>query len=495
MKSKAKGGKLLPALCNIIGTLMLLVVIATFVPLTVPTWFGYEIYSVVSPSMEPEIPMDSVVYVKIANAAEIAEGDVIAFRSGDSIVTHRVVRNNTVEGYFTTKGDANPIEDMNPVLYADLIGRVTRHFPRVGPFLRLYTSPVGKMYVLIFALCGMMFNILASRLRARRRERLRRSVASSLGLSPEPEAAEEAAQDEEAVQTVEQSMEELQREKGKASRKRRRWLRRILMILLLVVFIGSGTVILLVRQQYKASEALYAKAANSYTTKNEAAAQNGQGGQQARPGHSGQSSQYDPDEPVVIAPITVDFEALCAVNPDVVGWIYCEGTAINYPVLQTNNNSTYLRHSYDGKYSFVGSIFVEAKNQLNFADRNTIIYGHNMQDGSMFAELEKWASQGFYNEHPEMWLLTPEQDYKIVLVAGYDTRADSDTYQIFSVPGQPLMSYLEKAVSQSDFQTFNTLDEDAHYVLLSTCAYFYTNARYVLHGMLVPVSTAGGVLK
>lgn len=128
---------------------------------------GYEIYNVVSGSMEPEIPVGSVIYVEPAEPGQVQEGDIIAFHSEDSIVTHRVVRNQTVERIFRTKGDANAEEDINTVEYEALIGRVVRHYPVIGSLLFIYTSDVGKIYVLCFAACGAMLNMLAGRLRRR----------------------------------------------------------------------------------------------------------------------------------------------------------------------------------------------------------------------------------------------------------------------------------------------------------------------------------------
>ena len=104
---RTKGGKFVPALCNLIGTLILISVIATCLPVTVPRFMGYGIYHVVSGSMAPEIPVGSAIYVKAAEPETIAEEDIIAFESGEVVITHRVVQNKTVEGTFTTKGDAN----------------------------------------------------------------------------------------------------------------------------------------------------------------------------------------------------------------------------------------------------------------------------------------------------------------------------------------------------------------------------------------------------
>ena len=162
---KAKGGKLVPALCNVVGTFILISVIGTCLPVTAPRLMGYQIYNVVSGSMEPEIPVGSVAYVKDAEPETIETGDVIAFQRGGSVITHRVVKNKKIEGTFTTKGDANEKEDMDEVPYTALIGKVTAHYPVLGGLLELYTSRIGKLYAVCFAACGAMFNILAGRLR------------------------------------------------------------------------------------------------------------------------------------------------------------------------------------------------------------------------------------------------------------------------------------------------------------------------------------------
>ena len=91
--SENKGGKVFPALCSVLGTLILLGVIAAFLPLTVPRLMGYEIYEVVSGSMEPEIPVGSILYVEETPPEEIEAGDVIAFMRNDTVVSHRVEEN------------------------------------------------------------------------------------------------------------------------------------------------------------------------------------------------------------------------------------------------------------------------------------------------------------------------------------------------------------------------------------------------------------------
>lgn len=196
----------------------------------------------------------------------------------------------------------------------------------------------------------------------------------------------------------------------------------------------------------------------------------------------------------VLAPIKVDFKALKSVNDDVVGWIYCEGTQINYPVLQGETNDTYIRTLYTGEGHPSGSIFVDAGNLPEFQDNNTIIYGHHMADGSMFGTLEDWREQEYFDAHPCMWLLTPEQDYRIDLFSAYLVDARHDTFTIFRGSGQQFAAYLQRVVKDSTVKADVETDPEAHYVLLSTCAYtVYDDARTVIHGRLVPVDSAGGV--
>lgn len=154
-----------PAFCSVIGFLMLLSVVAAAVPLTVPQYFGYQIYDVVSGSMEPEIPVGSVIYVKAKNPEEIYKGDIIAFMSGDSVVVHRVVVNKVVEGVFTTKGDANEAEDIHEVSYQNLVGVVEKHIPVLGQVLILFGSSFGRICMICFAASGALLNILAGRFR------------------------------------------------------------------------------------------------------------------------------------------------------------------------------------------------------------------------------------------------------------------------------------------------------------------------------------------
>lgn len=153
------------ALCSLLGTLLLLAVIAACLPVTVAHLRGYEVYNIVSGSMEPAIPVGSAIFVQATNPNMLAAGDVIAFWRNDSVVAHRVVENDALASELVTKGDANAKEDVSPVPYHDVIGIVTRHTPVLGGLLGIYTSGSGRMYAVAVAAAGALLNMAGARLR------------------------------------------------------------------------------------------------------------------------------------------------------------------------------------------------------------------------------------------------------------------------------------------------------------------------------------------
>ena len=126
-----------------------------------------------------------------------------------------------------------------------------------------------------------------------------------------------------------------------------------------------------------------------------------------------QSKENDSTEPVQTQPADtiwpkVDFTALQMINPDVVGWIYIEGTNVNYPIVQANDNDYYLYRLISGETNSSGSIFLDAGASELFQSRNNTLYGHNMKNGTMFADITDYVDQEFYEQHPVALLLTRE---------------------------------------------------------------------------------------
>lgn len=182
--------------------------------------------------------------------------------------------------------------------------------------------------------------------------------------------------------------------------------------------------------------------------------------------------------------ISVDFTALQQTNADIVGWLYSPGTAINYPVVQGSDNAYYLTHSFEMKDNKCGCLFVDAENTKDYEDRNTIIHGHHMKNGSMFASLLQYQKQSYYNQHPVIFLLTPGENYEIDLFAGFTTSAVSSVYQKNFTSDENFRQLYYECMRRTTFNTNVDVTESSRIITLSTCDYSYDDARYVVMGIM-----------
>lgn len=189
-------------------------------------------------------------------------------------------------------------------------------------------------------------------------------------------------------------------------------------------------------------------------------------------------------EAMEFAPITIDFAELWRYYPDLVAWLYCPTTNLNYPVMQTDNNQFYVDHRPDGKESAGGALFVDCTNAWDFSDANTVIYGHDMKDGSMFGYLHNYDNHDYYERHGEIYLLTPGRNYRMEILAAAVVPDDSWLYRK-QMDDQQRKDWALDVYQLSVIGTQNTADLEAeHYVTLSTCSYEYENARFVVVGAL-----------
>lgn len=191
------------------------------------------------------------------------------------------------------------------------------------------------------------------------------------------------------------------------------------------------------------------------------------------------------DEPI---PISVDFTALKDRNPDVVGWLYCPDTPINYPVVQGKDNNEYLRCDLEKNYIISGIIFVDYRNSKIGEDQNYILYGHHMKDDTMFGTLVNYKDQSYYEKHPIMYYLTPNENFIIELYAGIVVSRDSKIYEPH-LNKTLFVDFLQNAKENSTFKSNTTLKNESKLITLSTCSYEYDNARYIVIGQLNKLNT------
>ena len=202
---------------------------------------------------------------------------------------------------------------------------------------------------------------------------------------------------------------------------------------------------------------------------------------------AGPSAQIKP-------PIEVDFDKLKSVNEDVVGWIYVDALPdISYPIVKGKDNQTFLHQTYEKNYNFAGTIFVDYENSGDFSDCNTLVYGHNMKNGSMFGHLKKFREDDkLYKQDKYFWILTPERNYRYEIITAYTTGVNSDTYTLFKGPGEEFEKYLETIKGYSEIQTDDTdLTIKDRIVTLSTCT-GNESTRFVVQGKRVDAEDADG---
>lgn len=189
-----------------------------------------------------------------------------------------------------------------------------------------------------------------------------------------------------------------------------------------------------------------------------------------------------------LAEIPIDFSYLKEQNEDIIGWITVDGTIIDYPILYDSSNMLYyLKHNYAGTATDYGSIFVLNENADDFTDFNTLVYGHNMLDGQMFAQLHKFRDKSFFDEHGQILIYTPDRKLTYQVFAAYRTdnlniivNNDFSTEELRE-------AYIERIYTHTDFALFKPeylVTASDRIVTLSTCI-GDPDYRYVVQGVLV----------
>lgn len=180
----------------------------------------------------------------------------------------------------------------------------------------------------------------------------------------------------------------------------------------------------------------------------------------------------------------VNFKEIKSLNNDTVGWIRIDGTAINYPVVQSKNTANfYLDHNFYKQKSVYGCPFVQENCDVNEPSDNVVIYGHNMNDGSMFAGLSKYTSYDFYKSHKYIEFDTVTEKHKYEVISVFTTSAQSG-FRYYSFVNATSEDDYNSFVSKVKELSLYDTGANAHYgeklITLSTCEYTHTNGRLVV---------------
>ncbi len=184
----------------------------------------------------------------------------------------------------------------------------------------------------------------------------------------------------------------------------------------------------------------------------------------------------------------VDFDALLAINPDTIGWIrfYPEPSEISYPIVQGRDNDYYLHNTFSANENTLGAIFLNFANRADFSDKNSIVYGHRMRDGSMFRHLEDYDDQSFWEENPYFYIYTVdgrELTYEIYSVGVVEDT--SDTYLTEFATDEEFQNFINLTKEISAYDTGVEVTTDDTIVTLSTCTSASDEHRFVVRGVKI----------
>lgn len=183
--------------------------------------------------------------------------------------------------------------------------------------------------------------------------------------------------------------------------------------------------------------------------------------------------------------ITVNFQELKQKNNETVGWIQVNGTNINYPFVQTNNNDYYLTHSFDNSYNSAGWVFMDYRNNLSTFDKNTIIYAHGRLDNTMFGTLKKIFTNGWLNntENHVIKLSTEYENTLWQVFSVYHIPTTNDYLETeFAFP-ENFENFYNMLIERSTYNFNTTLTQDDKILTLSTC--YNDTEKVVLHAKLI----------
>ncbi|KEP26233.1 class B sortase [Bacillus zhangzhouensis] len=247
-------------------------------------------------------------------------------------------------------------------------------------------------------------------------------------------------------------------------RGKRLW-QRMLTIVCLGVFIYSGTAIGLELFGYYQNRQVLAKAQTMYGQEEE------------------MNGKREPGK------IRTSFDELRKVNDDIVGWINMKDTMIQYPIVQSRDNAFYLTRNYLKNDTRAGSIFMDYRNDVLHESPNTVVYGHRMRDGSMFAGLTNYLKKDFFNDHRTFQYDTLYQSYEAEIFAVYETTVDFDYIQTDFQDLGEYAQYLQAVRKKSIYQTRTDVSTDDLILTLSTCDHVLApkNGRLVVQAKLKKV--------
>lgn len=181
----------------------------------------------------------------------------------------------------------------------------------------------------------------------------------------------------------------------------------------------------------------------------------------------------------------IDFPSLKEINSDTVAWIYFENMDINYPVVQGEDDDFYLHHDFYKEESTSGCIFMDSQATPDFLSDNSFLYGHNMKNKSMFAKLNQYSEESFYQENKTFLIYTPTETRRYEIYSCYPAKLDWDSFTYQFETKEDYAAWQITVKERSLYDTGITPDSSQPTVTLMTCTPKGSNYRFLVHGRLM----------
>lgn len=253
---------------------------------------------------------------------------------------------------------------------------------------------------------------------------------------------------------------------GKKKKKKGRVLSNIILIIALIVFCVSGFQLLKIGKGYLDGRSEYDKVRKLAVNDDKDKSDNGE---------KNTSDNF-----------TVDFKKLLEINPDTIAWIRFpqEPSQINYPVVQGTDNSRYLKKTFSSNENTLGAIFLNVDNKKDFSDKNSVIYGHRMRDGSMFRHLQDYDTKEFWQKNPYFYIYTVDgRILKYHIYSAGQVTDTSETYQTVFETDEEYKNFLDMTKNSALYDTGVEVTIKDTIVTLSTCTSASDNHRFVVRGV------------
>ena len=190
------------------------------------------------------------------------------------------------------------------------------------------------------------------------------------------------------------------------------------------------------------------------------------------------------EAPSTILGFSIDYDELYSINNDYIGWIYIPDTVINYPLVSSSDNDYYLHRTFLKEYNFAGTLFLDYLTK-DLSHSNVIIYGHRMNNGSMFADLEKYLKDTFYEEHNKIYIFTKHELFEFEIISCRVVGLEDECYTVGFSDTSAFNSWAARMKDQSRYTTSHALKDNANIITLSTCVRNNEDSRIVVQAQLV----------